>query len=35
MRAFDKFILSVLKLRGKRSEREREKDERRYPSAEP
>ena len=35
MRVFDKFILSVLNLRGKRCEREREKDERRHQSAAP
>ena len=35
MRAFDKFILSVLNPRGKRNEKERERDERRYHSAAP
>ena len=35
MRAFDKFILRVLNRRGQRSERDREKDERRYPSTAP
>ena len=33
MRAFDKFILGMLNRRGKRTGKQREKDERRQPSA--